>query len=80
MDHQRPPLHTVKPSQLPRRVRVDFGTAPRHPVATYIAAPDVIARFVQALHEWNPDYRVSVTPLDPVGYPPMPYWRLWLWD
>ncbi|WP_067466621.1 hypothetical protein [Nocardia amamiensis] len=69
--------------ELPRRVvRVEFGKGSRHPAISYTAPADVIARFVVALKNWNPDYTVEVESADdPEGnVPPLPYWQLWAWD
>jgi hypothetical protein len=71
-------------NELPRRVvHVDFGDGPKHPMAVYTAPPDVIARFVAALKEWNPEYKVRIEPMensDDVNVPPLPMWRLWAWE
>ncbi|WP_454194750.1 hypothetical protein [Nocardia sp. Marseille-Q1738] len=71
-------------NELPRRVvRVDFGReSKRYPALVYTAPPDVIARFLTALKNWNPDYTVEVESVDdPEGnVPPLPHWRLWAWD
>jgi hypothetical protein len=74
----------VPVNELPRRVvHIDFGDGPKHPTVTYTAPPDVIARFVTALKQWNPEYKVQVEPIaDPqdVNATPMPMWRLWAWE
>ncbi|WP_433524875.1 hypothetical protein ACQPZ2_07480 [Nocardia pseudovaccinii] len=67
-------------NELPQRVvKVDFGKA-RPPTVMYTASPDVIARFLTALKNWNPDYTFEVEPLeDETHVPPEPLWCLRGW-
>ncbi|RDI44997.1 hypothetical protein DFR68_11418 [Nocardia mexicana] len=63
-------------------VHVDFGPRRKHPTLVYTDRADAIVRFVAALKQRTPRYRIEVKSVAPGnGFPSdAPIWRVFAWD